>query len=262
MSTIHSFKTAGNVPRKKNFRGFTLIELLVVIAIIAILAAILFPAFARARENARRTSCLSNQKQIGLGVMQYVQDYDETYPPAYLETTSPAPQGAALQWYSGVWFWHEIIFPYTKSLQIYYCPSSPGTTDTATAFRQQYGANELLIPGTSVGVANVVKMSSISRASETYLTMDSGNYTLTPALVLAPASYIYLPGVHAADSTITCSQTPAYAPADCESGRHFGGVSMAFADGHAKWLRTSVAVSEARKYIAATHPASAWDPQS
>ena len=63
-----------------NPKGFTLIELLVVIAIIAILAAILFPVFAQAREKARQTSCLSNQKQIGLGIMQYVQDYDETYP--------------------------------------------------------------------------------------------------------------------------------------------------------------------------------------
>ena len=66
---------------KQYRRGFTLIELLVVIAIIAILAAILFPVFARARENARRSSCLSNMKQIGLGMMQYSQDNDERYPP-------------------------------------------------------------------------------------------------------------------------------------------------------------------------------------
>lgn len=64
-------------------KAFTLIELLVVIAIIAILAAILFPVFARARENARRSSCLSNLKQIGLGAMMYIQDYDERYPQAY-----------------------------------------------------------------------------------------------------------------------------------------------------------------------------------
>jgi prepilin-type N-terminal cleavage/methylation domain-containing protein len=74
--------------RKK--RAFTLIELLVVIAIIAILAAILFPVFARARENARRSSCQSNLKQIGLGVLQYTQDYDETLPPA--GTSTPVPK--------------------------------------------------------------------------------------------------------------------------------------------------------------------------
>ena len=75
--------------------GFTLIELLVVIAIIAILASILFPVFARARENARRTSCLSNLKQLGLGAMMYVQDYDESYPLAqtYIPTDANTPGG-------------------------------------------------------------------------------------------------------------------------------------------------------------------------
>jgi prepilin-type N-terminal cleavage/methylation domain-containing protein len=68
---------------KKANKAFTLIELLVVVAIIGVLAAILFPVFARARENARRSSCMSNLKQIGLGVMMYVQDYDETYPMSY-----------------------------------------------------------------------------------------------------------------------------------------------------------------------------------
>ena len=72
-------------PRTRTGQAFTLIELLVVIAIIAILAAILFPVFARARENARRASCQSNMKQIGLGLMQYVQDYDETYPGAFIQ---------------------------------------------------------------------------------------------------------------------------------------------------------------------------------
>lgn len=72
---------AHNADRSKGSKGFTLIEILVVIAIIALLAAILFPVFARARENARRTSCASNLKQIGLGIMQYTQDYDERMPP-------------------------------------------------------------------------------------------------------------------------------------------------------------------------------------
>jgi len=93
--------------------AFTLIELLVVIAIIAILAAILFPAFARARENARRSSCQSNLKQIGLGILQYTQDYDESYPPAEV---SP---GAGLTEPT----WDTVIQPYLKSSQLLVCPS-------------------------------------------------------------------------------------------------------------------------------------------
>src|SRR2546421_4309664 len=96
--------------------AFTLIELLVVIAIIAILAAILFPVFARARENARRSSCQSNLKQIGLGVLQYVQDYDETFP---MGRTADPILG---QWASG---WSATIQPYVKSSQIMQCPSEP-----------------------------------------------------------------------------------------------------------------------------------------
>lgn len=93
--------------------GFTLIELLVVISIIAILAAILFPVFARARENARRAACMSNLKQIGLGIMQYVQDYDSKYPfdgAEYPSTPGKLPQ---------------ILEPYSKSTQIFRCPSDP-----------------------------------------------------------------------------------------------------------------------------------------
>ncbi len=91
--------------------GFTLIELLVVIAIIAILAAILFPVFAQAREKARQTSCLSNMKQISLGIMQYTQDYDETY-----------PFGANKEWWAEV-TWVQIVDPYLKSLAVLRCPS-------------------------------------------------------------------------------------------------------------------------------------------
>ncbi|MDQ3813055.1 MAG: DUF1559 domain-containing protein [Armatimonadota bacterium] len=98
--------------RAKN-QGFTLIELLVVIAIIALLAAILFPVFARARENARRTSCQSNLKQIGIGLMQYTQDYDEMFPMAMRnaagDNNSP---------------WHVLVQPYVKSVQLFACPSN------------------------------------------------------------------------------------------------------------------------------------------
>lgn len=101
-----------NTIKKSAKGGFTLIELLVVIAIIAILASILFPVFGRARENARRSSCQSNLKQIGLGFLQYAQDYDETFPQA-AERDAP---------YQG---WAQIIQPYIKSYQIFQCPSEP-----------------------------------------------------------------------------------------------------------------------------------------
>ena len=107
---------------KKQTSGFTLIELLVVIAIIAILAAILFPVFARARENARRTSCSSNLKQIGLGIMQYVQDYDETYP-LYEVGPNEATDAPYLDANNVSVDWALTTQPYMKSMQILACPS-------------------------------------------------------------------------------------------------------------------------------------------
>jgi prepilin-type N-terminal cleavage/methylation domain-containing protein/prepilin-type processing-associated H-X9-DG protein len=98
--------------RHRGRQAFTLIELLVVIAIIAILASILFPVFARARENARRASCQSNEKQLGLGFMQYTQDYDEKF-----------PQTAATC--DGLMGWGGSIMPYVKSVQVFKCPSDP-----------------------------------------------------------------------------------------------------------------------------------------
>jgi prepilin-type N-terminal cleavage/methylation domain-containing protein/prepilin-type processing-associated H-X9-DG protein len=106
-------------PRPRQKRGFTLIELLVVIAIIAILAAILFPVFAQAREKARQSTCLSNFKQIGLGVMMYLQDWDETSP---LSRVFPLPGGAACG--QKVVTWKTATLPYVKNFEVYRCPSN------------------------------------------------------------------------------------------------------------------------------------------
>ena len=97
--------------------GFTLIELLVVIAIISLLAAILFPVFARARENARRTSCASNLKQLGLASAQYMQDYDGIYAPAFLNYNDPAYTINTVPSY------YDLLLPYVKNNQVFVCPS-------------------------------------------------------------------------------------------------------------------------------------------
>ena len=107
----------------RNKKGFTLIELLVVIAIIAILAAILFPVFAKAREKARQASCQSNMKQLGIGFIQYVQDYDERFP--------------------GTRFWAAEIYPYEKSSGVFKCPDDVATA-TSTSYPNSYGFNSNL----------------------------------------------------------------------------------------------------------------------
>lgn len=104
--------------------GFTLIELLVVIAIIAILAAILFPVFARAREQARQTSCLSNLRQIGLAWLMYADDHGDTVVPHGYFAPEPAPRYNDDN--GGLWDWPVLLQPYIRNRQIYECPSYPG----------------------------------------------------------------------------------------------------------------------------------------
>ena len=104
-------------------KAFTLIELLVVIAIIAILAAILFPVFAQAREKARQTACLNNEKQIGIGILQYIQDYDESFPISCVVRTVPPPAGAIVGWV-------DATQPYIKSYAVFQCPSEPSDQKT------------------------------------------------------------------------------------------------------------------------------------
>jgi len=127
MCSICSIQLKGCIAMKsKSNAGFTLIELLVVIAIIAILAAILFPVFAQAREKARGASCLSNIKQLTLGMMMYSQDYDETFPEWRWDQNYSTNWGDK-GWYSpnnATTIWYYAIYPYVKNGKVYSCPSA------------------------------------------------------------------------------------------------------------------------------------------
>jgi len=129
-------------------RAFTLIELLVVIAIIAILAAILFPVFAQAREKARAISCVSNEKQITLGVLMYIQDYDETFPLYYYcnvigcGNNSPTDPPFSPNVADSITGWNEAIYPYVKNVQVFRCPDAPRASGLPSIAGTVYAAND------------------------------------------------------------------------------------------------------------------------
>lgn len=249
--------------------AFTLIELLVVIAIIAILASILFPVFARARENARRTSCLSNTKQLGLALMQYVQDNDESFPTTYspLGTGQPTPDG--LRWTASEVYWPQILYPYHKSFQVYWCPSykfanTAASSSTFVPVNGQYGANTLVMPLNSASVTTK-KIAIIQSPANTYLLMDSGTYYVRASNALTVSPNVgFIPGV--GSEGVSCSginSDPAYnnQRKDCQIARHFDGINVGFADGHSKWLKTSAVMAEARKCAGDCSTSdSAWNP--
>jgi prepilin-type N-terminal cleavage/methylation domain-containing protein/prepilin-type processing-associated H-X9-DG protein len=247
-------------------RGFTLIELLVTIAIISILASILFPVFARARENARRASCMSNLKQFGLAMMMYVQDYDETYPKAVSDGMGSNPPGGAQNIGGNSWCWQQILYPYHKSLQIFYCPSGTnihyeaGHRDYITF--GNYGANNLLI-APSWGTA--IKITSVQSPANTYALMDAGTYSASPGQAdptnssVKPSYGAYIPGVGMLGAACPLSSNDYdILQGDCKEGRHLGGINMAFADGHVKWLKIDVVSAEARKTAPTQY--GAWNP--
>jgi prepilin-type N-terminal cleavage/methylation domain-containing protein/prepilin-type processing-associated H-X9-DG protein len=235
---------------KQNKFGFTLIELLVVVAIISILAAILFPVFARARENARRASCLSNMKQMGLGFMMYVQDYDDSYPFYQRTGDGSAPEGG--YWYTTTWYWMNEIYPYVKNIQIFRCPSSLNQGTSKASIRvANYGVNQNII-GSQANPS--IKMAQIDAPSTMYMVMDAGQYNINYSAALSNAaksgqvghSY-YIPGVCTFYGTYMSSVSYGWQRDDCNTYRHLGGENIAYADGHVKWLNFKTIVAEAQK---------------
>jgi prepilin-type N-terminal cleavage/methylation domain-containing protein/prepilin-type processing-associated H-X9-DG protein len=210
-------------------RGFTLIELLVVIAIIAILAAILFPVFAKAREKARQSSCLSNMKQLSLSWLQYIQDYDEISPRAnnivpvgsfvLADGVTPSNDGNML--------WPYQIMPYVKNNQIYNCPSS--TTRWALTTRSGnfgYGYNDTTVGGVSLG--------TMQFPSETICMVDC-TYYLADWDTQATDNHNYPNAVHNE------------------------GANCSFVDGHAKWFKGStIGYNDTAEYAAPPSP-NLWD---
>lgn len=214
----------------KQRKAFTLIELLVVIAIIAILAAILFPVFARARENARRASCMSNLKQIGLGIMQYTQDYDEHYPMYRVTRLSSSydemPYG-----------WVDAIQPYVKSYQLFQCPTEPTSPNLAYRLGEassritDYALNTRLGGSdcSSAGKGSGMSLAAIDRPSVTALVIEYRGYGSASFISSTDNGRVYIPYTNSVSSGLV--------------ERHFNGINMTFADGHVKFIRNVAADS-------------------
>jgi prepilin-type N-terminal cleavage/methylation domain-containing protein/prepilin-type processing-associated H-X9-DG protein len=240
-------------------KAFTLIELLVVIAIIAILAAILFPVFAQAREQARKTNCLSNTKQIGLAAMMYAQDYDEIL--AETGYTGVCSRPGVCEFNDGAWSgvlsWPLAIIPYKKNFQILVCPSDsgrggfnktgalcyeaqllaanvpgayPGIKDVVNGMRSvlplSYAGNYYLNSGyNGMGGCRIVPMASIQFPAQTFYLTDTGSKTLSDGTV--GYGWYIAPGY---DNGSLTGRWP-------QGQRHMGGRNWVFADGHAKYYR-------------------------
>jgi len=224
-------------------RGFTLIELLVVIAIIAILAAILFPVFAKAREKARQITCASNEKQVGLAFLQYVEDYDEVWPVGLAGTGANKIEGVG---------WAGQIYAYVKSTGVLKCPddSTQPVTGTPVLYPVSYAYNSdaaaesdagFSAPSSTVVLAEVTgDTADVTDPAEGAQTYDSsaGNGDSLTNLATGAAqttlSVTYVTGPIEGAFGTTAPDTVS-APYSVATGLHTGGSNYLLADGHVKW---------------------------
>ena len=211
-------------------KGFTLIELLVVIAIIAILAAILFPAFAKARESARRISCVSNLKQIGTGIMQYTQEYDEKLPPGADGAYDSNPANNTLSFYPG------IIKSYVQDATVYKCPSNSSTTygklqPTANVYLNHYCANG----GDDNAIGNAANDARDRPMNRAGTNPYSGGAALS--VIKAPSQCILL-----AENNDNINEMDLYDEDNVAFQGHLGTTNFLFVDGHVKSMRPTLTV--------------------
>ena len=222
-------------------RGFTLIELLIVIAIIAILAAVLFPVFQSVRENARRASCASNEKQLGLAVLQYSSDADERLVPI----SGSGPR------------WTMIVYPYVQNDGVYHCPDDGGRNDMAvansTGDRESYGMNVklseeypgLIFSGISLAAINApADLCMFVEDSLTVVPGQSAGYNGTSSrggteIGYANVWYACAAAAGCYSPTVDDELNAPYIDADFATPyvRHSGGANVALMDGHVKWMR-------------------------
>jgi len=214
-------------------KGFTLIELLVVIAIIAILAAILFPVFAKAREKARQSSCLSNIKQINMASLQYAQDYDEILVKCYESFYTGSGYTYSRRWYYNSTSNVGMLYPYIRNSQVFICPSEGC-----------YGANRnIVISGTGSGTA----LGTIKSPAETVIFADCTNWYCDPVTGLG-GNFAYGLGMG------KWSGFAARVAGGCHGGgcmcpRHNQMANIGFVDGHSKAMNP----------LATETPTDMWD---